>query len=156
MSSDTTTLLTGDALKARLAELGQTDEGTAAIACGYVSKTGKASLAAFRQARLEAHGLALGAPKATGSRKGKPLSFTVTTGKTGNIVMAGGYSALLGIEPGGTVQITHQGDALILTAAGVPAPAATAEPVAAIGSPVVTYDSVPQPEPALAGAVTPF
>jgi len=152
MSSDTTTLLTGDALKARLAELGQTDEGTAAIACGYVSKTGKARLSSFRQACLEAHRLALGAPKASGSRKGKPLSFQVTTGKTGNSVMAGGYSALMGIEPGGAVQITHVGNQLILTAADAPAP----QPIAAVGSPVVTYDSVPQPEPALAGAVTPF
>lgn len=154
MSTDTTTPLTGDALKARLAELGQTDEGAAAIACGYVSKTGKASLAAFRQARLEAHGLALGAPRATGSRKGKPLSFTVTTGKTGNIVMAGGYSALLGIAPGGQVQIRHQGDALILTAAD----SAPAAPVVD-ATPVVTYDTplaAPQPEPAAAAAVCPF
>ena len=153
MSSDTTTLLTGDALKARLAELGQTDEGTAAIACGYVSKTGKASLAAFRQARLEAHGLALGAPKASGSRKGKPLSFQVTTGKNGNIVMAGGYSALLNIAPGGQVVIRHQGDALILSAAD----SSTAAPVAVDATPVVTYDrplATPQPEPQ--PAVCPF
>lgn len=153
MSSDTTTLLTGDALKARLAELGQADEGSAAIACGYVSKTGKASLAAFRQARLEAHGLALGAPRATGSRKGKPLSFQVTTGsKNGNIVMAGGYSALLGIEPGGQVQIRHQGDALILTAADTTPAAPVVD-----ATPVVTYDTpLATPEPAVAAAVCPF
>ena len=151
MSTDTTTPLTGDELKARLAELGQTDEGAAAITCGYVSKTGKASLAAFRQARLEAHGLALGAPKATTGRKGKPLSFTVTTGKTGNIVMAGGYSALLGIAPGGQVAIRHQGDALILTAAD----SSTPEPIVD-ATPVVTYDRpLATPEPVLAGAVTP-
>lgn len=129
--------LTGDDLKAKLFELGQTDETAAAIACGYVTKAGKASLAGFRQARLEAHGLALGAPKATGSRKGKPLSYTVTTGKTGNIVMAGGYSALLGIAPGGQVHIRHQGDALILTASDSTAPV----PVAVASTPVVTYDS---------------
>jgi len=150
-----TTALTGDALKAKVAELGPQPESDIAIACGYITANGKAKLSAFKDALLAAHGLSLKPAKA-GGRKGKKLSFTVMTGKTGNIVMAGGYSALLGIEPGGTVQITHQGDALILTAAGVPAPAATAEPVAAIGSPVVTYDSVPQPEPALAGAVTPF
>lgn len=130
--------LTGDDLKAKLTALGQVDENSAAIACGYVTKAGKASLAAFRQARLEAHGLALGAPKATTGRKGKPLSFTVTTGKTGNIVMAGGYSALLGIAPGGQVAISHQGDALILTAA---TGTSTAAPVAVDAMPVVTYDS---------------
>lgn len=129
--------LTGDDLKTKLSALGQVNENSAAIACGYVTKLGKASLAAFRQARLEAHGLALGAPKATTGRKGKPLSFTVTTGKTGNIVMAGGYSALLGIAPGGQVHIRHQGDALILTAADSAAPA----PVAVDAMPVVTYDS---------------
>jgi hypothetical protein len=139
-----TTALTGDALKARVAELGPMAESDIAIACGYVSANGKAKLSAFKDALLAAHGLSLKPAKTTG-RRGKALSFQVTTGKTGNIVMAGGYSALLGIEHGGTVQITHQGDALILTAAGVPAPAATAEPVAAIGSPVVTYDSVPEP-----------
>lgn len=130
--------LTGDDLKAKLSALGQTDENSAAIACGYVTKAGKASLAAFRHARLEAHGLALGAPKATTGRKGKPLSFTVTTGKTGNIVMAGGYSALLGIAPGGQVAISHQGDALILTAA---TGTSNAAPVALDAMPVVTYDS---------------
>lgn len=130
--------LTGDDLKTKLSALGQVDENSAAIACGYVTKLGKASLAAFRQARLEAHGLALGAPKATTGRKGKPLSFTVTTGKTGNIVMAGGYSALLGIAPGGQVAISHQGDALILTAA---TGTSTAAPVAVDAMPVVTYDS---------------
>lgn len=133
--------LTGDDLKAKLTALGQVDENSAAIACGYVTKLGKASLAAFRQARLEAHGLALGAPRATGSRKGKPLSFQVTTGsKNGNIVMAGGYSALLGIAPGGQVAIRHQGDALILTAADSTSTAAPA-PVAVDAMPVVTYDS---------------
>ncbi len=146
-----TTALTGDALKAKVAELGPQPESDIAIACGYITANGKAKLSAFKDALLAAHGLSL-KPAKTGGRKGKPLSFTVTTGKTGNIVMAGGYAALMGIEPGGTVQITHVGNQLILTAADAPA----AQPVPAIGSPVVTYDSVPQPEPALAGAVTPF
>ena len=146
-----TTALTGDALKAKVAELGPQPESDIAIARGYITANGKAKLSAFKDALLAAHGLSL-KPAKTGGRKGKPLSFTVTTGKTGNIVMAGGYAALMGIEPGGTVQITHVGNQLILTAADAPA----AQPVPAIGSPVVTYDSVPQPEPALAGAVTPF
>ena len=143
MSTDTTTLLTGDELKAKVAELGPMAESDIAIACGYVSAAGKAKLSAFKDALLAAHGLNLKPAKAAG-RKGKALSFQVTTGKTGNIVMAGGYSALLGIEPGGQVAIRHQGDALILTAA---------EPVAVDATPVVTYDSAPPaavPEPALA------
>jgi hypothetical protein len=143
------TTLTGDALKAKVAELGPMAESEVAIACGYVSAAGKAKLSAFKDALLAAHGLSLKPAKTTG-RKGKPLSFQVTTGKNGNIVMAGGYAARIGVEPGGAVQITHVGNQLILTAADAPAP----QPVPAVGSPVVTYDSVP--EPALAGAVTPF
>lgn len=148
--------LTGDELKAKLAELGQVDEAAAALACGYVTKNGKASLASFRQAQLEAHGLALSKPKGAGGRKGRALSFNVTTSAKGNIVLSGGYSSLIGIEPGEQVQIAHQGDALILTKAGVTATAtATAAPVVITDSqPVVTYDSAPvaTPEPAL----TPF
>lgn len=137
--------LTGNELKAKLAELGQVDEATAALACGYVTKNGKASLGSFRQAQLEAHGLALSKPKAAG-RKGRALSFTVTTSAKGNIVLSGGYSALIGIEPGGSVQITQQGNSLVLTPAGV---TATATPVAMCET-VVTYDTTPQAEPALA------
>jgi hypothetical protein len=147
MSTDTTTL-TGDELKAKVAELGPMAESDIAIACGYVSAAGKAKLSAFKDALLAAHGLSL-KPAKTAGRKGKALSFTVTTGKTGNIVMAGGYSALLGIQPGSQVAIRHQGDALILTAADS---TTTAAPVVD-ATPVVTYDSAPPaavPEPALA------
>jgi hypothetical protein len=151
MSTDTTTL-TGDELKAKVAELGPMAESDIAIACGYVSAAGKAKLSAFKDALLAAHGLSL-KPAKTAGRKGKALSFTVTTGKTGNIVMAGGYSALLGIQPGSQVAIRHQGDALILTAAD-----STAAPVVD-ATPVVTYDTplaAATPEPALAGSVSPF
>jgi hypothetical protein len=151
MSTDTTTL-TGDELKAKVAELGPMAESDIAIACGYVSAAGKAKLSAFKDALLAAHGLSL-KPAKTAGRKGKALSFTVTTGKTGNIVMAGGYSALLGIHPGSQVAIRHQGDALILTAAD-----STAAPVVD-ATPVVTYDTplaAATPEPALAGSVSPF
>jgi hypothetical protein len=147
--STATTTLTGDELKAKVAELGPMAESDIAIACGYVSAAGKAKLSAFKDALLAAHGLSLKPAKAAG-RKGKALSFTVTTGKTGNIVMAGGYSALLGIAPGGQVQIRHQGDALILTAAD----SSTPEPIVD-ATPVVTYDrplagSAGLPEPVLA------
>jgi len=139
-------VLTGEDLKARVAELQPASESDIAIACGYVSEAGKARLSAFKDALLEAHGLALSKPKGAGGRKGKPLSFVVTTGKTGNVVLAGGYSALLGIEPGEQVQIAHQGNQLILTKAGVTATVATsAEPIALAAQPVVTYDSVPEP-----------
>ena len=157
MSLDTTTTapLTGDALKAKVAELGPMAESDIAIACGYVSAAGKAKLSAFKDALLAAHGLSLKPAKATGSRKGKPLSFAVTTGsKNGNIVLAGGYSALLGIEHGGQVTIRHQGNALILTAASAAADAPVVD-----ATPVVTYDTplaAATPEPALAAAVTPF
>lgn len=157
MSTDTTTTapLIGDELKAKVAELGPMAESDVAIACGYVSAAGKAKLSAFKDALLAAHGLSLKPAKATGSRKGKPLSFQVTTGsKNGNIVLAGGYSALLGVEHGGQVAIRHQGDALILTAAN----SITAAPVVD-ATPVVTYDTPladATPEPALAGSVSPF
>jgi hypothetical protein len=135
--------LTGEELKARVAELQPASESDIAIACGYVSEAGKARLSAFKDALLEAHGLALSKPKGNG-RKGKPLSFVVTAGKTGNVVLAGGYSALLGIEPGEQVQIAHNGNQLILTKAGaVAAPAPVAAQAVVVTEPVVTYDSAP-------------
>ena len=134
-------MLTGEELKAKLAAMGQVPEGVAAIECGYVTKAGKAALAAFRQAQLQAHGLAITAPKTSG-RKGKPLSFVVTTSAKGNVVLAGGYTALIGIEPGEQVAITHQGNQLILTKVGAVATALQG-PISAPSAPVVTYDSAP-------------
>lgn len=145
----TPTPLTGDALKARVADLGQLPQDRAAIECGYATETGKPRIAAFKQALMDAHGLVFAKPsKGTGS-KGKPLSFKVTAGKTGNIVMAGGYAKLIGVEPSGEVVISHQGSQLVLTAA-TPTPTATPEPVGEAA--VVTYDSTPAAAPAL----TPF
>lgn len=141
------TKLTGNDLKAKVLELGQLPEADAAIACGYVTAEGKAQVAAFKNALLEAHGLAFAKPSRGGGSKGKPLSFSVTAGKTGNIVLAGGYGALIGIEPGGKVAIAHQGNSLVITAAvdACMAPAAAPEPV------VVTYDdSMPERTPAMA------
>lgn len=142
------TPLTGDALKARVAELGQLPQDRAAIECGYATEAGRPRIAAFKQALMEAHGLVFAKPsRSSGGSKGKPLSFKVTAGKTGNIVMAGGYARLIGVEPGGEVHISHQGSQLILTAA-TPTPTATPEPVGEAA--VITYDTTPAP------AVTPF
>ena len=123
-----TEALTGDALKIRAAELtaALTPEGDAAIACGYVTPEGKARVAAFNRALMEAHGLALPKKRGKGGSKGKPLSYSVTTGKTGAIVLAGGYGALIGSEPGGKVDVKHDGDRLILTVAAPVAAAAAA------------------------------
>lgn len=112
-------MLTGSELKAKITSLGQVDEATAATECGYVSPEGKVKMTAFKNAVLEANGLAFAKPaKAKG--KGKPLSFCVTASKSGSVVLAGGYGALLGIEPGGKVNIQHDpfdGGALVLTKA---------------------------------------
>jgi hypothetical protein len=138
------TVLTGDELIANVETLKPMAETEMAIACGYVSPKGKAKLSAFKDALLAAHGLELPkAPRATGPRKGKPLSYVVTAGKTnGNIVLAGGYATLIGIEPGQAVEIAQQGNSLVLTPGGV---TATAIPVATAAEVVVTYDSTPQP-----------
>lgn len=112
--------LTGEQLKTRAAELNAalTPEGDAAIACGYVTAEGKPQVSKFNRALMEAHGLALPKQRKAGAAgRGKPLSFSVTTGKTGAIVLAGGYGALIGSEPGGKVSVEHDGDRLILTVA---------------------------------------
>jgi hypothetical protein len=131
--------LTGAALLARVEELKPAPGSEVAIACGYVSDAGKARLSAFKDALLDAHGHSRGkAPKA--ARRGKPLSFQVTTNaKSGNILLAGGYAALIGIEPGGQVAIAHNGRTLVLTPAddAMAGMAAVADPAAA------TYDAVP-------------
>jgi len=131
--------LVGDALIFRVNELKPASEASIAIECGYVSENGKARLAAFKSALLDAHGLGLTPAKG----KGRPLSFVVTVGTKGQIVLGGGYSELIGVAPGQAVEITHCGNQLVLTPAGVAASAA-ADVVAADA--VTTYDSAPARE----------
>lgn len=121
--------LTGEALKIRVAELkaAHTPENEVAIACGYARLDGKANV----------NGLGLGTPKA--SRAGRSLGFRVKAGGKGQIVLSGGYSELIGVEPGEEVVVAHQGDTLVLSKPGAvpaacPAPALTS---------VCTYDSAP-------------
>lgn len=120
--------LTGTELKTLAAEMRAQDatEDAVAIAAGYVNeKTSKPRLAQFRAALNEALGLSFAKPaKTRGSRAGKPLSYAVTIGKTGSVMLAGGYSRLIGAEPGGSLVIDHQGDSLVLKVA--PAAAAAA------------------------------
>ena len=131
--------LTGEALKARVAELKATHapESEVAIACGYTRLDGKANTNALKDALLEAHGLAIASPKVSGGR-GRSLGFRVTAGTKGQVVLSGGYSELIGVEPGGEVVITRQGETLVLSKPGA-VPAACPAPAAG----VTTYDSTP-------------
>jgi hypothetical protein len=131
--------LTGEALKIRVAELKatHTPENEVAIACGYTRLDGKANVNGLRSAWLDAHGLGLGTPKA--SRAGRSLGFRVKAGGKGQIVLSGGYSELIGVEPGEEVTISHQGDTLVLSKPGA-VPAACPAPAVAG---VCTYDSSP-------------
>jgi 5-formyltetrahydrofolate cyclo-ligase len=115
--------LTGDALKARVAELKATDATAdqVATACGYVSTNGKPALSRFNAALMEAHGLALPKARKATKGRGKPLSYSVTVGKSGSIMLAGGYSAQLGLKPGDVLTVAVEGQTLQLTPAGAPA-----------------------------------
>ena len=133
--------LTGADLLAKIDELKPAPESEIAIACGYASANGKARLSAFKDAHLAAHGLSLSAStSAKGGRAGRTLSFQVTAGAKGQITLAGGYGTLVGIEPGGAVQIQHVGNVLLVHPAGV-VPVFRDEPVPAAA--VITYDSAP-------------
>jgi bifunctional DNA-binding transcriptional regulator/antitoxin component of YhaV-PrlF toxin-antitoxin module len=138
--------LTGDALIARVDELKPASEASIAIECGYVSESGKARLAAFKSALLDAHGLGLAPAKGTG--KGRPLSFVVTVGTKGQIVLGGGYSELIGVAPGEQVEIRLQDQALVISKPGAVAAAAACPAV--VAGEVVTYDSAPARELAAA------
>jgi hypothetical protein len=143
VSTNTHTMekLTGAPLKARVAEMKaeHATEQAVAIACGYVRLDGKANVGALKDALLEAHGLAIASPKASGGR-GRSLGFRVTAGTKGQIVLSGGYSELIGVEPGGEVVIAHQGDTLVLSRPGA-VPAACPAPT---NTGVTTYDSTAQ------------
>lgn len=130
------TPLAGDALIFRVNELKPAPESDIAIACGYTSESGKARLAAFKSALLDAHGLGLAPAKG----KGRPLSFTAKVGTKGQIVLSGGYSELIGVAAGEQVAISQQGDTLVISR-----PGGFDEPVACAVSAVTTYDSVPEP-----------
>lgn len=66
----------------------------------------------------------------------RPLSFRVTLGALGQALIGGGYTHLIGAQPGGQLVITAQGEALILTRPGVPVPQ-----FAPVESAPTTYDS---------------
>lgn len=130
----TTAPLTGAELKAKVAELGPTPENEMAIACGYTTANGRANIAALNRALLEAHDILK--PPAETPKRGRGLGFEVTVGTKGQIVLSGGYSKLISVEPGQAVRVQHVGNALVLCAAGV-VPLFRDEPVPAAGA---TYD----------------
>lgn len=70
---------------------------------------------------------------------GRPLSFRVTANANGQVILAGGYGALVGIQPGDAVRIQHVGNSLIVHSAGV-VPLFRDEPVPAPGETARTYD----------------
>jgi hypothetical protein len=122
--------LTGAELKALAAEMRTKDatEDAVAIKAGYVNdKTGKPKLAQFRVALNEALGLSFAKPAKRSGRAGKPLSYSVTIGKAGSIMLAGGYSRLIGAEPGGSLVIAQEGNSLVLKPA-VAAPSGQVTP----------------------------
>lgn len=114
------TVLTGDELKAKAAEMRAADatEDAVAVECGYVNAAGKPKLAAFRAALNEALGLSFAKPvKPRKARAGKPLSYRVTAGKTGSIMLAAGYGARIGVGPGDAVTIAEKDGGLFVTTA---------------------------------------
>lgn len=130
----TTAPLTGAELKAKVAELGQAPENELALACGYVNAAGRANIAQFKAALLEAHEILK--PAAKTPRRGRSLGFEVTAGPKGQAVLSGGYTRLIGIEPGDAIGIQHIGNSLVLTPAGV-VPLLQTGPMPALD----TYDS---------------
>lgn len=128
------TMLIGDELKAKVAELQPAPESEIAIACGYATKAGKARIAAFKDALLVAHGLGLKKAPRTGTGRGRELGYRVTATAKGAIILAAGYGQLIGVQPGAEVVIAREGDTLVLKASGV---TTLAEP----SNSVVTYDS---------------
>ena len=131
----TTAPLAGEELKAKVAKLGPTPENELALACGYENAAGRANIAQFKAALLEAHGILQ--PPAETPKRGRGLGFEVTVGTKGQIVLSGGYSKLISVEPGQAVRVQHVGNSLVLCAAGV-VPLFRDEPVPAAGA---TYDS---------------
>jgi hypothetical protein len=131
--------LTGEALKAKVAEMSPAPESVIAMACGYVTKVGKARIAAFKDALLVAHGLGL-QKEPGGETRGRGLSWRGKATGKGGMVLSGGYGALIGLEPGGEYLIVHSGDQLIIQAAG----SGAANGVAPFNADAVTtYDSIP-------------
>jgi hypothetical protein len=131
---NTTAPLTGAELKAKVAELGPTPENELAIACGYINAAGRANIAQFKAALLEAHGILQ--PPAETTKRGRGLGFEVTVGTKGQIVLSGGYSELIGLAPSQKAAVQHVGNALVLCAAGV-VPLFRDEPAPQVGP---TYD----------------
>lgn len=132
----TTEPLIGEELKAKVAELGPTPENELALACGYANAAGRANIAQFKAALLEAHDILK--PPAETPKRGRGLGFEVTVGTKGQIVLSGGYSELISVEPGQKVRVQHVGNSLVLCAAGV-VPLFRDKPVPAAGT---TYDTL--------------
>lgn len=144
-------MLSGSDLLAKVKDLGQIPRDQIAIACGYVNAKGKPAFTAFFEALNAAHGLTL-PPVTAKPKRGKPLSWAIKPTKAGALVVAAGYSNLLGITETDTVTIEHRGDELVLRKASE-APSSPSEVPAAIPVVVTTQQApVAAPEPAAAAA----
>lgn len=129
--------LTGAELKAKVAELGPTPENELAIACGYINAAGRANIAQFKAALLEAHDILK--PPAETPKRGRGLGFEVTVGTKGQMVLSGGYGELIGLGPGHKASVQHVGNSLVIHPSGV-VPLFRDEPVPVMVAP--TYDSL--------------
>lgn len=165
-TSPTNNVLTGADLLAKVADLGQQPRDVLAIACGYVRKNGKANIGGFSDALMTAHGIALPPVKRPAPSKGKPLSWNVAVSKTGVIPISAGYAALIGVEYGHRVNITHNpatGTLTLSKASTGPTEAPAEDPAgegaeadaeASTDAPVVV--TITEPAAALEGALAPF
>jgi len=133
----TTAPLTGAELKAKVAELGQAPENELAIACGYINAAGRANIAQFKAALLEAHDILK--PPAETPKRGRGLGFEVTIGTKGQMVLSGGYGELIGLAPGHKASVQHVGNSLVIHPTGV-VPLFRDEPVPVMVAP--TYDTL--------------
>ena len=104
----TNQMLVGEALIAKVKEMGSASKSEVVAACGYVSKkkdgSDRLNFTAFYEALLGAKGVALGSGEGVG-KGGRKLSYTATVQGNGNLLIGKAYTAMLDLKTGDEFEI---------------------------------------------------
>ncbi len=101
--------LTGDALLAKIAELGEVPKEEKAKECGYVTTTKngqeRVNMMKFYNALMEAKGIELEGNGEAPRRGGKPASYRISVQSNGNLLIGSAYTKRLDLNPGDEFEI---------------------------------------------------
>lgn len=105
-------MLTGDALLAKVKKMRDADRDEMIRACGYCSGD-RLRRSAFYQALIDAKGVSI----VSSRRPGRPLPYRCRVLGNGQLLVGAAYTREIGLQPGDTMEISTTGRRLTLRVA---------------------------------------